>query len=277
MPLETEMLFPWVNELSAGVNASAFTEALLKQPRLFIRVKSEKLNKVKALLDKAETSYEVLNAHTISLPNSTKIETIIPDKSLYEVQDASSQAAGALFRPQKNEQWWDTCAASGGKSLILKDEQPDVKLLVSDIRKSILDNLHQRFKTAGIKQYDSLVADLTSDKVAGLLGKRKFDGIILDAPCSGSGTWGRTPESISFFDKDEIYKFQSLQQQIVKNVIPFLKEGGVLIYITCSVFKQENDQMVEYIENISKLRKQEGGIIAGYDKGADTMFAVRMQ
>ncbi|RFS24670.1 RsmB/NOP family class I SAM-dependent RNA methyltransferase [Chitinophaga silvatica] len=277
LPLDASMLFPWISELSEGIDAKAFAEALLKQPRLFIRVRNDKLQKILALLEKNEVKYEVLNTHTISLPNSTKIETIIPDKGWYEVQDASSQATGELFRPHKNEQWWDACAASGGKSLLLKDEQPDVRLVVSDIRKSILDNLQQRFKTAGIKQYESIVADLTSDKLPALLGKRKFDGIILDAPCSGSGTWGRTPESISFFNRDEIYKFQSLQQQIVKNVIPYLKEGGALIYITCSVFKQENDQMVEYIENISKLRKQEGGVIPGYDRNADTMFAVRMQ
>lgn len=275
--LSTEQLFPWTSELSAGVDKTAFTTALLKQPRLFIRVRGGRLNKVKALLDKGEVKYEVLNDQTLSLPNSTKIETLITDKSWYEIQDASSQATGVLFKPQKEEKWWDCCAASGGKSILLKDQQPGIQLLASDIRKSILENLRYRFADAGIKQYDTMVADLTAGNLDTLLGKRRFDGILLDAPCSGSGTWGRTPESISFFKAEEINKFQQLQQRIVQNVIPFLKPGGALIYITCSVFKEENEEIVQFIEQHSSLRKQEGGIIQGYDKGADTMFAVRMQ
>lgn len=272
-----EQFFPWTRALSADVDAGAFTTALLKQPRLFIRVRGNRLNKVKALLDNAAISYDVIGDQTLSLPNSTKIESLLPDKSWYEIQDASSQATGALFKPQKDEKWWDCCAASGGKSILLKDQQPGIQLLASDIRKSILENLRQRFAAAGIRQYDTMVADLTAGNLPTLLGKRQFDGILLDAPCSGSGTWGRTPESISFFKEEEIGRFQQLQQRIVQNVIPFLKKGGVLIYITCSVFKQENEEVIQFIEQVSGLRKQEGGIIPGYDKGADTMFAVRMQ
>jgi len=277
VPLNADALFPFLTELSDTIDTNAYAYTILKQPRLFIRVRNNKPEKILQLLDKAGIAYELFpNNTTIALPNGTKIEAIVPEKSWYEVQDASSQRTGELFHPQKQQRWWDCCAASGGKSILLKDQQPGVQLLVSDVRRSILENLQQRFAIAGVKNYEARVADLTADNFAASMGSQQFDGIILDAPCSGSGTWGRTPESITFFKKEEIGKYQQLQQKIARNVAPFVKKGGSLIYITCSVFKQENEEVVKYIETISALRKQEGGVIAGYDKGADTMYAVRL-
>lgn len=275
--LTPDAVFPFSGELSAGIDANTYAYTMLTQPRLFIRVRNNKLDKVRQLLDNAAVAYEVFaNNTTVALPNGTKIEVIVPEKSWYEVQDASSQQTGALFSPAAQQRWWDCCAASGGKSILLKDQQPGVQLLVSDVRRSILENLQQRFAAAGVKNYEARVADLTAEHFPASMGSRQFDGIILDAPCSGSGTWGRTPESISFFKKEEIQKYQQLQKRIAHNVVPFVKKGGALIYITCSVFKQENEDVVKYIEEISDLRKQEGGVIAGYDKGADTMYAVRL-
>lgn len=275
--LTPEAIFPFSGDLSESIDANGYAYTMLKQPRLFIRVRNNRLEKVLQLLDKAAVAYEVFaNNTTIALPNGTKIEVIVPEKSWYEVQDASSQQTGELFLPIKQQRWWDCCAASGGKSILLKDQQPGVQLLVSDVRRSILENLQQRFTAAGVKNYEARVADLTAENFPASMGSQQFDGIILDAPCSGSGTWGRTPESISFFKREEIQKYQQLQKRIAHNVIPFVRKGGALIYITCSVFKQENEEVVKYIEEISALRRQGGGVIAGYDKGADTMYAVRL-
>lgn len=228
------------------------------------------------LLEKAEIIFEVLDDDTIALPNSTKIDTIITDKSWYEIQDASSQKVGALFNAQAGELWWDSCAASGGKSILLLDKQPAVKLLVSDVRASIIQNLHQRFKEAGIRHYESVVMDLTAPVLSSVIKERRFDHIILDAPCSGSGTWGRTPESLTFFNEKQIAEYQQLQKKIAANVVQLLKPGGTLTYITCSVFKQENEDVVAFLEAGSGLQQQEGGVIAGYGQRADSMFAVKM-
>lgn len=144
--------------------------------------------------------------------------------------------------------------------------------MVSDVRPSIISNLHMRFKEAGIRDYTSMVMDLTGP----IALERRFDNIILDAPCTGSGTWGRTPENLSFFKKEQIKEFQFLQQSIAGNVIKLLKPGGSLIYITCSVFRGENEDVVAHLESTTGLKKQEGGVIPGYEKGADSMFAVRL-
>ncbi|PSL25495.1 16S rRNA (cytosine967-C5)-methyltransferase [Chitinophaga ginsengisoli] len=269
-------VFPFTNELSEGIDSLAFNRSFFVQPHLFIRTRNNKQFSILRLLEKAATSFEVLGEDTIALPNSTKIDTIITDKSWYEIQDASSQKVGSLFNAQAGEQWWDSCAASGGKSILLLDKQPGVKLLASDIRISIIQNLHQRFKEAGIRHYESVVMDLTAPVTSSVIKDRRFDHIILDAPCSGSGTWGRTPESLSFFSEKQITEYQQLQKKIAANVVQLLKPGGTLIYITCSVFRKENEEVVKFLEEGSGLKIQEGGVIAGYEQRADSMFAVKM-
>ncbi|MBW8685347.1 RsmB/NOP family class I SAM-dependent RNA methyltransferase [Chitinophaga rhizophila] len=269
-------IFPFTAALSPAIDRKAFNRSFFIQPDLFIRTRHNKQSAIVSLLDKAGIAYEVIGADTIALPNSTKIDTVITDKSWYEIQDVSSQQVGTLFTPAAGEQWWDSCAASGGKSILLVDKQPGVKLLVSDVRNTIIQNLHQRFKEAGIRQYESIVMDLTAPVMSSTLKDRRFDHIILDAPCSGSGTWGRTPESMSFFTEKQITEYQQLQQKIAANVVQLLKPGGSLIYITCSVFAKENEEVVAFLETESGLQQQEGGVIAGYEKRADCMFAVKL-
>jgi len=269
-------IFPFADELSDGIDTAAFANSFFVQPRLFLRARKNKQRELSLLFDKAGVIYEWLADDLVALPNSTKTETIIPQRDWYEIQDASSQQTGRLFHPKAGEYWWDSCAASGGKSLLLMDQEPGVKLTVSDIRSSILHNLHERFETAGIRNYESRMLDLTNPVSPGTFAHGEFDGIILDAPCSGSGTWGRTPENLYFFDRVKINRFHALQKSIATNVIPLLKPGGALIYITCSVFKQENEAVVQQLCKSGSLQQEEGGIIPGYTHGADTMFAVRL-
>ena len=269
-------VFPFAAALSPAIDSAAFNRSFFVQPDLFIRTRHNKQSAILRQLEKAGITHTAIGEDAIALPNSTKIDTIIADKSWYEIQDASSQKAGALFTAKAGEQWWDSCAASGGKSILLLDKQPGVKLLVSDVRASIINNLHQRFKEAGIRQYESVVMDLTAPVTSSVIKDRLFDHIILDAPCSGSGTWGRTPESMSFFTAKQIADYQQLQQKIAANIVHLLKPGGTLVYITCSVFRQENEDVVEFLEKGSGLKRLEGGVIAGYEHRADSMFAVKL-
>src|SRR5690606_31250616 len=163
-----------------------------------------------------------------------------------EVQDWASQQTINQLTIQAGESRWACCAASGGKSLMLLDREPNIKLLVSDVRLSILRNLDVRFQNAGIRTcYRKKILDL-SRPIDHLL-QEEFDGILVDAPCSGSGTWGRTPEMLTNFNPIEITKYAELQKVIVSRVVPFLKKGKTLTYITCSVFTQENEEVIQYM------------------------------
>ena len=268
-------MFPWISSVSVAIDKKAFLQAFFTQPDLYIRVQKGFETPVKVALAAAEIVFKEEGNNCISLPNGIRLETILPKQQWYEVQDLSSQQTAQYFKPQKWENWWDACAASGGKSLLLHDLEPTVKLVVSDIRESILANLDERFQQAGIIKFQKKLLDLTQNPDF-VLHDYTFDGIILDAPCSGSGTWGRTPEMISQFDDHKIQFFQRLQKNIVRNVVKYLKPGKPLIYITCSAFKAENEDMVDFMVKELGLKLEEQTVLKGYEHKADTMFVARL-
>lgn len=273
-----EDIYPFTNHLSEGIENRDFHSSFFQQPDLYIRVHPGKLSGVVAKLRENGILYREINDHCLAMPNGTKLDQLFPEsagKRQFEVQDLSSQRAGDFFKPSKYDYWWDACAASGGKSLHLYHQQNDIKLLVSDVRENILDNLDERFANAGLKTYQKKVLDLTKDPSL-FIHSYQFDGIILDAPCTGSGTWGRSPELISQFETRQISTFQRLQRMIAGNVVKFLKDGKPLVYITCSVFAEENEANVDYFIKTYDLKIESMELIKGYNKRADSMFVARL-
>ncbi len=271
-------VFPWKEELSNGIDHEKFAGSFFIQPDLFLRLRPGKENIVKQKLEKAGITFNAIKNDCIALSNSIKLDEVIELNKEAVVQDYSSQSVGEfllLVRRRPSDKVWDCCAASGGKSIMAKDILGNINLTVSDIRESILTNLKKRFEKAGINHYKYFVNDLTkkSSKALPLGSGEGFGLIICDAPCTGSGTWSRTPEQLYYFDKKEIVKYSSLQKQIVSNTIPHLQPGGYFLYITCSVFKKENEEVVEFmVKNFGfDLIRME--LLKGYDKKADTMFA----
>lgn len=265
-------VFPFSGHLSPLIDRVAFTKQLFVQPDLFLRLRSGKEDQVMRMLGAHGVTFNPVDRRTLALPNRTALEHIRGLSGLAEVQDLSSQRTLDGVQIGKGDSWWDVCAGSGGKSLLLLDRQPDVRLLVSDIRDSILKNLDVRFEAAGIRTYRRKIMDLTRD-TRPVLGDELFDGLLLDAPCTGSGTWGRTPEMLSFFEGEEaLAGYVQLQQSIVRHAVPHLRPGQPLVYITCSVFRDENEDMVENIRREHGMQLVSMDYLKGYEAKADTLF-----
>jgi 16S rRNA (cytosine967-C5)-methyltransferase len=273
-----ESIFPFLEYLSSTIDKNSFLESMLIQPKLWIRVKKSHIEKVKIELESLAIPYtidsELINC--LGLKNNTSLDGLDSfNKGYFEIQDRSSQYTCSFIDSEASQKWWDCCAASGGKSLMLLDKEPTIKVTVSDTRESILVNLQQRFSKSGIKDYAYYQIDLVSGFSFGD-PKPEFDGIILDAPCTGSGTWGRTPEMISGFKHSDIKLFQHKQIQIAENVLPYLKKGGSLIYITCSIFTEENENVIKLLSEKYNLTIKASETIKGYTLGADSMFVAKL-
>lgn len=300
LPFTIDDVFPWKDELSNSIDYNAFCASFLTQPDLFLRLRPGKEATVKSKLQQAGITFHEAGPSALALPNASKIDTIIEVDKEAVIQDYSSQRIGELMELIRDgvnastalsvnsaapstalgtlrasaPKVWDACAASGGKSILAFDifKKPD--LTVSDIRQSILFNLEKRFATAGIKSYSSFVGDLSASTFK---AHSSYDIIITDVPCSGSGTWSRTPEQLYYFDPQQIDKYSTLQKKIVSNAIPYLKPGGFLLYCTCSVFKKENEEVVEFIQQQHSLLLQQAVLFTGYTMKADTLFGAVFQ
>jgi len=273
-------IFSWKDSLSEGIDAKQFILSHLIQPDLFLRIRPGKEAMVLRQLQDNQVVFRQVSGTCLALPNASKIDTIVHTDKDVIIQDYSSQRIAEFLQLVKEAlpvasgsiKVWDCCAASGGKSILAWDVLQRIQLTVSDVRSSILHNLKERFVRAGIKDYHSFVADVSNQQPA--TGNRQFDLIICDAPCSGSGTWGRTPEQLLFFTTPKISQYAALQKSIVKNTIHHLAPGGYFLYITCSVFRQENEEVVAFIqEQFPALQLIQQRLLTGYDQKADSMFA----
>ena len=274
---DVEKVFPWNNELSDGIDLHSFCSSFFYQPDLFLRIRPGKKDIVIKKLEAAGLNFNMPGEDCIGLPNAAKLDTIIELDKEAVVQDLNSQKVLDVLKKDdradndKPLNVWDCCAASGGKSILADDIlKGKLTLTVSDIRKNILSNLKMRFLSAGVKKYNSFIADLSTSHYP--LPIAHCSLIICDAPCTGSGTWSRTPEQLYFFKEEMIADYADKQRRIVTNVIPYLQKEGMFIYITCSVFKKENEDVVNFIKEKFHLQLLQMDFLKGYDKKADSMF-----
>ena len=162
-----------------------------------------------------------------------------------EIQDLASQVIGQICAPKKDELWWDTCSGAGGKSLqmralMLAQGQGSGSIIASDIRSNALEELTKRAQRAHFSGIS--IARWKSDELP--VPQAHFDGVLVDAPCSCTGTWRRNPD-MRWIDGIECVEDKAtLQLDILRRSSKAVKDGGHLVYATCSLSPQENEQVV---------------------------------
>jgi 16S rRNA C967 or C1407 C5-methylase (RsmB/RsmF family) len=161
----------------------------------------------------------------------------------FEVQDEASQLIADLVAIKPGERFLDYCAGSGGKSLAIAPKlQGRGQMFLHDIRSRVLLEARKRLKRAGIQNAQPLPPH--SPNKALIQGK--MDWVLVDAPCTGTGTLRRNPDMKWKFTEEMLNRLLSEQQQIFKEALAYLKPDGHIVYATCSVLPQENQQQVAY-------------------------------
>jgi 16S rRNA (cytosine967-C5)-methyltransferase len=163
-------------------------------------------------------------------------------QGLFEIQDLASQLVGHACAPQPGETWWDACAGEGGKTLHLSDLMGNKGLIwASDRSPRRIAQLRKRASRA--RAYNYRVVNWNGGPF--LPTKTKFDGILVDAPCSGAGTWRRNPHARWTTTIEDVRELAALQLQLLEHVAPALKPGGRLIYAVCTLTRSETTAVTE--------------------------------
>jgi 16S rRNA (cytosine967-C5)-methyltransferase len=163
----------------------------------------------------------------------------------FELQDISSQAVGLVCSPKPGETWWDACAGEGGKMLHLSDLMSNKGLIwASDPAPWRLQRLKRRAARAGVFNYRTI----GWNGGPRLPTKTKFDGVLVDAPCSGIGTWQRNPHARWTVTARDVEELSELQKTLLLHVASSVKPGGKLVYAVCTLARAETQGVAAAFE-----------------------------
>lgn len=239
---KSDLVFPEFGtrvELPEGKEA-LFYETLQTRPSTWLRLRHKDF---RTTLADAEIPFE-------QHPHITDAVSIPAGRSLgalghggqFEVQDIASQAVALAAAPAEGGDWWDACAGAGGKSLHLADlVGRQGKVFATDVREDALANCKKRARTDGVRNIRLQRHDLANDEPF----TKQWDGVLVDAPCSGWGTWSRNPDARWRTDPRDPAQKRNLQVKMLANAVQCVKEGGVLLYAVCSITREESVEVIE--------------------------------
>ena len=242
----------WVEpsfERAFGEDWLSEARALSERPTLDLRANALKADRAKVVkaLDRAGAQASKIARFGIRIPageGASRLPNVTAElsfqKGWFEVQDEGSQIVADLVLPEEGDQVLDYCAGGGGKTLAMSaamHNKGQVHAYDSDRRR--LAPIIERLKRAGTRNVQ------VHDDRNGLLPLRgKFDKVLVDAPCTGTGTWRRRPDTKWRLTQKNLDERTSQQQEALAQAGEFVRPGGSLIYVTCSVLPEENEAQV---------------------------------
>jgi len=228
----------WIDQLKSDWSDDwqAILQANNCKPPLWVRSKKP--------LEQANAHPSIDGAYTITAQNITNNADFLAGS--LSVQDASAQLAAHILNPQDHERILDMCAAPGGKTGHLLELNNTIKLTALELYENRANKIHENLQRLKLKA--QVVVGDGSQPEQWFTGK-KYDKVLLDAPCSASGIVRRQVD-IKFLRKpDDLKGICQTQQKLLSSAADLVVDGGRLLYVTCSVFKQENSQQIKLFLN----------------------------
>ena len=241
-----------VGELRAGLGDRFEQEAAALREPAAVDLRVNTLKSDRETARRALAAEGVEAAPTLLSPLGLRLETRKPiaatkvfSEGMVEVQDEGSQLVVQLVEAAPGLRVVDFCAGAGGKTLALAaDMENKGQLLALDVSEGRLRRAKARFRRSGAHNIETRTLRNERDP---WLKRRKqaFDRVLVDAPCSGSGTWRRNPDAKWRLRSADLETLADLQGRILESAARLVKPGGRLVYATCSLFALENEKRVE--------------------------------
>lgn len=168
------------------------------------------------------------------------------------IQDEASQCVASIVDPKPGERILDACASPGGKTTHLAQKMENIgEIYALDLTKEKHKKIIELCHRLGVKIVKNILGDATQPLPEGLL----FERILADVPCSGFGTLRRNPDLKWKRKEADLRRLSELQLRILENLSSYLKEGGILVYSTCTIFREENEEVIErFLKNHPDFR-----------------------
>lgn len=188
---------------------------------------------------------------------------------LVEIQDAGSQIACLAVGAQPGETIIDLCAGAGGKTLCLAASMENRGMIIaSDTDRGRLSRLSPRAQRAGASIIETILLDPGREAAALGQWSGKADAVLVDAPCSGIGTWRRNPEARWRLDPDRLHGYTALQARLLDIAASLVRPGGRIIYVTCSLLNAEGQGQADaFLERHPQFQADLPGLPAGRPHG----------
>jgi 16S rRNA (cytosine967-C5)-methyltransferase len=227
--------------------SKGWLRSLQRTPKLWLRAPARKGSELAQQLGSAHPAARMPDAVDY-FGREDLFRTAEFHAGAFEVQDINSQAVGLLCGAQPGETWWDACAGEGGKTLHLSNLMGNKGLIwASDRAAWRLQRLKQRAGRAKVFNYRAAPWDGGPK----LPTKTKFDGVLVDAPCSGLGTWQRNPHARWTTTPEDVQELSAVQQRLLAHAAPSLKPGGRLVYAVCTLTRAETEEVADAFEKKS--------------------------
>lgn len=241
--LQSKTVPLWVNEF---VDVSPqWLRSLQREPSLWLRAKVGAGDRVARRLGHCDIVHPTLPDTVRYDGREDLYRSADFQAGDFELQDINSQIVSLICAPKAGETWWDACAGEGGKMLHLSDLMQNKGLIwASDRADWRLRKLKQRAGRASAFNYRSVLWD----GGAKLPTKTKFHGVLVDAPCSGVGTWQRNPHARWTTTVNDIRELAEIQSNILMHAAESLRPGGKLIYSVCTLTRNETSDVVAKFE-----------------------------
>jgi 16S rRNA (cytosine967-C5)-methyltransferase len=261
-----------VAELSALVTADEWA-ALLERAPLDLRVNAARASRDALLGDFPAGTATPLSPWAIRIPPDSRIDDHPAFRDgLVEVQDEGSQLIALACEAKNGERIVDLCAGAGGKSLALAAMAPEATILATDTNRARLSKLAPRARRGGASIEVRLLNPRKElDELADLRGKA--DLVLVDAPCSGSGTWRRNPEGRWRLTPERLERLVELQRLLLDIGAELVRPGGRLVYAVCSLLSREGaGQIDRFLERRSSWIRGETAIAVGRADGGGRLL-----